>query len=142
MYLKINPEFRDLIPRLSADEYKGLEESIIADGCRDALIAQNGTVIDGHNRYKICTENNIEFEVAEIDFADDSEAKIWIIKNQFATKNLYEYIKDLRTAGVISEDKEKGIIEIAAPMGVVIGIVPTTNPTSTLLYKALISLKV
>lgn len=64
-----------------------------------------------------------------------------IIKNQFATKNVYEYIKDLRTAGIISEDKEKGIIEIAAPMGVVIGIVPTTNPTSTILYKAIISLK-
>lgn len=88
MKLNINPEFRDLIPRLSADEYKGLEESIIADGCRDALIVWNGTVIDGHNRYKICTENNIEFEVAEIDFADESEAKIWIIKNQFARRNI------------------------------------------------------
>lgn len=64
-----------------------------------------------------------------------------IIKNEFATKNLYDYIKDMRTAGVISEDKEKGVVEIAAPMGVVIGIVPTTNPTSTILYKAIISLK-
>jgi acyl-CoA reductase-like NAD-dependent aldehyde dehydrogenase len=63
------------------------------------------------------------------------------IKNQFATKNLYEYIKDMKTAGVVSYDEEKRLYEIAAPMGIVVGIVPTTNPTSTVLFKAIISLK-
>ncbi len=64
-----------------------------------------------------------------------------VIKNQFATKNLYNYIKDMKTAGIINEDIENGIIEIAAPMGVVVGIVPTTNPTSTIMYKAIIAIK-
>jgi acetaldehyde dehydrogenase (acetylating) len=64
-----------------------------------------------------------------------------VIKNQFATKNLADYIRNMRTAGVIREDREKGLIEIAAPMGVVVGIVPTTNPTSTILYKSIIALK-
>jgi acetaldehyde dehydrogenase (acetylating) len=63
------------------------------------------------------------------------------IKNQFATKNLFDYIKDMRTAGVISYDEEKSLYEIAAPMGVVAGIVPTTNPTSTVMFKAIISIK-
>lgn len=64
-----------------------------------------------------------------------------IIKNTFATKNLYEFIKDMHTAGIINEDIKSGVVEIAAPMGVVIGIVPTTNPTSTIMYKAIIALK-
>ena len=68
-------------------------------------------------------------------------AKDKIVKNQFATQNLFEYIKDLRTVGVIREDKQNKLVEIAAPMGVVVGIVPTTNPTSTILYKAIIAIK-
>lgn len=64
-----------------------------------------------------------------------------IIKNQFATRNVHEYIKDMRTAGVIKEDTEKGVVEIGSPMGVVVGIIPTTNPTSTILYKAIIAVK-
>ncbi len=64
-----------------------------------------------------------------------------IVKNVFATRNLYDYIKDMKTAGIIAEDQEKGVIEIAAPMGVVVGLIPTTNPTSTVLYKAIISIK-
>lgn len=75
-------------------------------------------------------------EETKIGVAEDK-----VIKNQFATKNLYEYIKDMKTAGIVKEDKEKGVIEIAAPMGVVVGVIPTTNPTSTILYKAIISIK-
>jgi acetaldehyde dehydrogenase (acetylating) len=64
-----------------------------------------------------------------------------IIKNQFATHQVYQFIKNMRTAGIIREDKASGVVEIGAPMGVVVGIVPTTNPTSTALYKALIAIK-
>ncbi|MEG6521006.1 acetaldehyde dehydrogenase (acetylating) [Desulfotomaculum sp. 1211_IL3151] len=64
-----------------------------------------------------------------------------IVKNQFAAQGVYEYIKDMKTVGVINEDKEKKVTEIAAPVGVVLGIIPSTNPTSTVIYKCLISLK-
>ena len=62
-------------------------------------------------------------------------------KNEFATKRVWESIKDLRTVGVIEEDKQKRIIKIAEPMGVVAALVPSTNPTSTLMFKAIISVK-
>ena len=62
-------------------------------------------------------------------------------KNEFATKRVWESIKDLKTVGVIHEDKEKRIIEIAEPMGVVAALIPSTNPTSTLMFKAIISVK-
>lgn len=64
-----------------------------------------------------------------------------IIKNKFASKTVYEYIKDMKTVGIIHEDKEKKILEIAIPVGVIAGLVPSTNPTSTTIYKALITVK-
>lgn len=63
------------------------------------------------------------------------------IKNQVASQDVYQSICDQKTVGVISEDKTKKIVEIAAPFGVIAGIVPVTNPTSTAIFKSLIALK-
>lgn len=62
-------------------------------------------------------------------------------KNEFATQRVWESIKNLKSVGVISHDKERKIIEIAEPMGVVAALIPSTNPTSTMMFKAIISLK-
>ena len=64
-----------------------------------------------------------------------------VIKNQFATRNVYESIKDLKTVGVIASEVNGKVIKIAVPMGVVCALIPSTNPTSTAMFKALISLK-
>ncbi|MDT2757745.1 acetaldehyde dehydrogenase (acetylating) [Enterococcus asini] len=69
---------------------------------------------------------------------------IWqdkVLKNAFASKSVYEYIKDMKTVGVIHDDPVKKVTDIAVPVGVVAGLVPSTNPTSTVIYKAMISLK-
>ena len=63
------------------------------------------------------------------------------IKNLFAAVNIYGYIRDLKTCGVISQNKEKGVVEIAVPVGVVAAIVPMTNPTSTAIFKILATIK-
>jgi len=64
-----------------------------------------------------------------------------VIKNVVATQLVYEDIKDLKTVGIISEDKERGIAEIAQPMGPILAIIPVTNPTSTVMFKILSALK-
>ncbi|BDR70536.1 acetaldehyde dehydrogenase (acetylating) [Clostridium tetani] len=64
-----------------------------------------------------------------------------IIKNTFASRGVYESIKDLKTVGIINENKEKKYFEVGVPVGVVAGLIPSTNPTSTTIYKTLISLK-
>ena len=64
-----------------------------------------------------------------------------ILKNKFASEFVHEAIKDLKTVGIIREDLEKGILEIASPVGVIAAIIPSTNPTSTAINKALIALK-
>lgn len=63
------------------------------------------------------------------------------VKNLFASKILYESIKDMKTVGFIKEDPERKIYEIGIPVGVIAGLVPSTNPTSTAIYKSIISLK-
>ncbi len=63
------------------------------------------------------------------------------IKNIVATRMLYDHIKDYKTVGILNNYPGKGIIEIAEPMGVIVGIIPSTNPTSTAMYKAIIALK-
>jgi acetaldehyde dehydrogenase (acetylating) len=63
------------------------------------------------------------------------------LKNEFGTKSTWESIKDLKTVGVIRKDPERKILEIAEPMGVVAALIPSTNPTSTVMFKALICVK-
>ncbi len=64
-----------------------------------------------------------------------------ILKNRFSAEMLLEYILPLRTVGVLREDRDRRVQELAVPMGVVAAIIPTTNPTSTAIYKALIAIK-
>jgi acetaldehyde dehydrogenase / alcohol dehydrogenase len=64
-----------------------------------------------------------------------------IIKNMFATEYVYHNIKYNKTVGIINENEHDGIIEIAEPVGVIAGVTPVTNPTSTTMFKALISIK-
>ncbi|MBQ6820754.1 MAG: bifunctional acetaldehyde-CoA/alcohol dehydrogenase [Clostridium sp.] len=64
-----------------------------------------------------------------------------VIKNHFAAEYIYNQYKDMKTCGVLEEDKTYGITKVAEPIGVIAAIVPTTNPTSTAIFKTLIALK-
>ncbi len=76
--------------------------------------------------------------------ADETGIGKWedkVTKNILSTKYIYEDIKDLKTVGIISDNDGSGIIEIAQPIGPILAIVPSTNPTSTVMFKILIALK-
>ncbi len=64
-----------------------------------------------------------------------------VIKNNYAAEHIYNAYKNVRTCGVIEEDKEFGIIKIAEPIGIIAAVIPTTNPTSTAIFKCLLALK-
>lgn len=93
MNIKIDEEFKNLIPPLSKEEYQGLEDSLKSEGCREAIIVWNGTIVDGHNRYEICTKNGIAFEAKEKEFESKDKAKEWIIKNQFSRRNITSFTR-------------------------------------------------
>ena len=64
-----------------------------------------------------------------------------VIKNHYASEYIYNAYKDTKTCGVIEEDKAFGIKKIAEPIGLIAAVIPTTNPTSTAIFKTLISFK-
>ena len=64
-----------------------------------------------------------------------------VIKNNYAAEYIYNAYKDTKTCGIIEEDKAYGIKKVAEPVGVLAAVIPTTNPTSTAIFKTLISLK-
>jgi N6-adenosine-specific RNA methylase IME4 len=88
MKIIINEELKALLPPLTSDEYKTLEESIIENGCREPLIVWNDILIDGHNRFEICSKHNIDYQIKEIHAENIDEVKVWIIDNQKGRRNL------------------------------------------------------
>lgn len=84
----IDEEFKNLIQPLTEDEFKGLEESIIKEGCRDKLVLWGNTLIDGHNRYEICQKHGIPFQTMQKDFASRDDVMLWMIDTQFSRRNL------------------------------------------------------
>lgn len=94
--LQIDPEFESKIPPLTDDEYKQLEENIVSEGVvLMPLIVWNGTIVDGHNRYKIAQAHpGIIFDALEKDFDNRYEALAWICKNQLGRRNLTPEQKD------------------------------------------------
>ena len=64
-----------------------------------------------------------------------------VIKNHYASEYIYNYYKNTKTCGVIEEDTAYGIKKIAEPIGLIGAVIPTTNPTSTAIFKSLICLK-
>ena len=94
---------------------------------RQAALAAN------HNRIKLA---KMAVEETGMGIVEDK-----VIKNNFAAEYIYNQYKDMKTCGVLEEDKTSGITKVAEPIGVISAIVPTTNPTSTAIFKCLIALK-
>ncbi|UZS00192.1 ParB N-terminal domain-containing protein [Chondrinema litorale] len=90
--VKILPELKDFITPLTKEEYEQLEENIKSEGCRDPLTVWNRDgeyiLVDGHNRYKICLTNDVEYTIEMKDFSSMEEAKDWMIDNQLGRRNL------------------------------------------------------
>lgn len=91
--VKIDDEFRDLIPPLTDEEYSDLENEILSDGVRHPLVVWEGhdILVDGHNRLSICRKHDLTFDVEERKFESREDVKIWIIRNQLGRRNLNDY---------------------------------------------------
>ena len=88
MNIQINPKFRDLLPALSAEKYAQLEQNLMKSGCREPLTLWGDVIIDGHNRFEICTNNEIEFKTVQEELESEDDAIDWIINNQLGRRNL------------------------------------------------------
>jgi len=95
----IDPKFQKLLPKLTPEEYKNLENDIMDNGCRDSLIVgtftedgeQKQYLIDGHNRYKICIQHGISYNIHEISFTSREEVILWAVENQKNRRNMTKF---------------------------------------------------
>lgn len=86
----INEKFRTLIPPLNTSEYTELEKSLKKEGCREPLVTWNGYLIDGHNRFEICTRLNIKYKIVNMPFESEEDAISWICSNQLGRRSISE----------------------------------------------------
>ncbi len=89
----IDPELRALIPALTGAERDQLEASLLAEGCRDALVVWSGhdVLLDGHHRLEICDRLGLDYCTTAVDLPHRTAAKAWIIRHQFGRRNLTPY---------------------------------------------------
>ena len=109
--LEIKEEFKKLIPPLTAEEFKQLEQNCLDEGIREKIITWNGFIIDGHNRYKIATRWNLDYQTESKSFKDENDVKIWMIDNQNGRRNLtdgWKYkLQQNRKEILLEKGKEK-----------------------------------
>lgn len=89
--IKIKKEFKSLIPDLTKEEFKQLEQNCLDEGIREKILVWNGFIIDGHNRYEISLKWNLEIQTETKHFKDEKAVKEWMILNQFGRRNLSNY---------------------------------------------------
>lgn len=93
------------------------------------------------NMVKAAKANALELAKMAVEETGFGKVEDKVIKNLHASETLYDFIKDMKTIGVIREDEIRKVKEIAEPVGLLMGIIPSTNPTSTTIFKAIIAIK-
>jgi len=106
--IEIKEEFKKLIPPLTTEEYKQLEDNCLEEGIREKIILWNNYIIDGHNRYNIAKQWNLEFDTESKNFSSEDEVQIWMLDNQFGKRNLSDAQRYLNRNEKRKLLKEKG----------------------------------
>lgn len=112
--MTIDEEFQKLIPPLTDDEYRQLEENCIKEGIREAILVWDRgddlVIVDGHNRYKIAREHNLKWNHKVMNFESREDAMLWMIDNQLGKRNLPKYDKtilNLRKQEILSKKSKE-----------------------------------
>lgn len=131
--IHVDEEFKALIPPLSREEYKQLEENCVKEGIRDPLVVWklpgNEILIDGHNRWEISAKHaGIRFNVVYKEFENREAVKEWIIKNQLGRRNISKFVRAelaLKLKPVIAEKAKKNLHQGQEPLQ------KSVNPVNT-----------
>jgi len=114
----IDKEFQSLIPSLASVEFEQLEQNILTEGIRDALVTWHGVLLDGHNRLAIAEKHDLPYETTGADLPDRNAAILWIVKNQLGRRNLTpQQVSYLRGKWYQREKKTQGFQEAGPGRG-------------------------
>jgi hypothetical protein len=107
MDILVNEEIKAYIDPLTPDEYRALERSILAEGCRDALVLWGTTLVDGHNRYAICRQHDLPFQtVQSTRFRSIEDVHLWMIDQHLGRRSLSDFqrgVLALRKREIVAE---------------------------------------
>jgi hypothetical protein len=115
MNITINETLRAYIDPLTEDEYAALERSLLAEGCRDALILWGDILVDGHNRYAICKKHNIPFQTTQNKtFQSMDDVYLWMIDNHLGRRSVSDFqrgVLALRKKEILSARTAQSVTE-------------------------------
>ena len=107
MDIVVNEELKAYIDPLTADEYRALERSLLAEGCRDALVLWGNVLVDGHNRYAICSKHGLPFQtIQSTRFQSIEDVHLWMIDQHLGRRSLSDFqrgVLALRQREIVAE---------------------------------------
>jgi len=118
MNIVVNPELKAYIDPLTADEHDALERSLLAEGCRDALVLWGEVLVDGHNRYGICVKHGLPFNtVQNTRFQSMEDVHLWMIDQHLGRRSVSDFqrgVLALRKKQIVAERKSQQRAQPAA----------------------------
>ncbi|MGR4870602.1 plasmid replication/partition related protein [Variovorax sp. LARHSF232] len=121
MQIVVNEELKAYIDPLSAEEYEALERSILAEGCRDALVLWGELLVDGHNRYDICQKHGLPFQTLQSQrFQSMEDVHLWMIDQHLGRRSVSDYqrgVLALRKREIVAQRRARQQEAAAAQSG-------------------------
>ena len=118
MQIQINDMLRAYIDPLTEAEYEALERSLLAEGCRDALVLWGDVLVDGHNRYGICQKHGIPFKVVQNErFQSMEDVMLWMIDNHLGRRSVSDFqrgVLALRKKDILAQRAETDAARVKA----------------------------
>jgi hypothetical protein len=118
MDIVVNEELKAYIEPLTADEHEALERSILAEGCRDALVLWGNVLVDGHNRYGICSKHGLPFQTVQNPrFQSMEDVHLWMIDQHLGRRSLSDFqrgVLALRKREIVAERRTRSVPAAAA----------------------------
>ena len=118
MNIVVNPDLQAYIDPLTPEEYTALERSILAEGCRDALVLWGQVLVDGHNRYGICQKHGIAFQtVQNTRFTSMEDVHLWMIEQHLGRRSVSDFqrgVLALRQREIVAARRERALAQAPA----------------------------
>ena len=121
--ITVLPELKAYIDPLTPDEHDALERSILAEGCRDALVLWGNILVDGHNRYGICQKHGLPFQtVQNTQFASMEDVHLWMIDQHLGRRSVSDFQR-----GVLALRKREIIAQRRATAATAVAVINVVN---------------
>ncbi len=119
MHITVNPELKAYIDPLTQDEHDALERSLLAEGCRDALVLWGDVLVDGHNRYGICQKHGLPFQtVQNPNFQSIEDVHLWMIDQHLGRRSVSDFqrgVLALRKREILAERRSRFLASTPSP---------------------------